>query len=121
MKEEEDVISILLKGNLYFGMAYDLDDKFTAIENKSDRFILRFRDVDRMDVTVYETIVNFVDRVRVNDGSIKFCGVSTELERFLKLNGIYSHIKENDLLMREKRIFNSYEKAFGEIMIDDIV
>ncbi|SHI52756.1 sulfate permease, SulP family [Dethiosulfatibacter aminovorans DSM 17477] len=111
LMEEEDMIAVRIEGNLYFGLAYDLAESLSEIKNKSDNFILRLRDVNSMDITSYNILLEFTQKIHNRGGNIKLSGVSEKMYKFLDKNGYFDHISKDDVFMMEPQIFSSFIKA----------
>lgn len=111
LMEEEDMIAVKIEGNLYFGLAYDLAESFSEIRNKSDNFILRLRNVNSMDITSYNILLEFTNKIHNKGGNIKLCGVNEKMYTFFEKNGYFNYISRDDVFMMEQQIFSSFVKA----------
>ncbi len=115
IKEEENSITILLEGNLYFGLAYDLEEKFSILRTKCNNFILRFRSVNSIDMTTYDIILDFTNKVIDSGGKLKLCGVNNKLYKFLEKNGYFKVLSKDNLFKKEDELYSSFSKALEKI------
>lgn len=118
LMEEEDIIAVKIEGNLYFGLAYDLDESFSKIINKSNNFILRFISVNSMDITAYNILLEFTNKILKKGGNIKLCGVNEKMYHFLDKNGYFNYIPRDDVFMMENQVFSSFVKAMEKTKRD---
>lgn len=112
LTDEENLIVIQLEGNLYFGLAYDLDEKLELLMYKSNIFILNFRRVFEMDLTAYEIIKTFSNQVKENDGYVLMCEVSDKLYEFLEKNDYFKIYDDSLIFKKESQLFASFFKAY---------
>lgn len=118
LMEEEDMIAVKIEGNLYFGLAYDLAESFSEIRNKSDNFILRLSDVNSMDITSYNILLEFTNKIHNKGGNLKLSGVNEKMYDFLEKNGYFNHISRDDVFMMEDQIFSSFVNAIEKTKED---
>jgi len=111
VKEKEDILIIQLEGNLYFGSAYDLENKLDMLEDKSRIFILRMKHVITIDVTSLEVIEDFIKSVKESGGSVIICGVTSGLNSMLINSNLISAIGAENIFMSEEGLFASSNKA----------
>ena len=111
VKDKVDILIIQLEGNLYFGSAYDLEDKLDSLVDKSKVFILRMKYVTSMDLTSLNALKIFIRSVRETGGILIISGVKLELVSMLKNSNLVSDIAEGNLFMSENEIFASSTNA----------
>jgi len=111
IKEKEEIVIIQLEGNLYFGSAYDLENKLNMLADKSRIFILRMKHVITIDVTSLEVIEDFIKSVKESGGSVIICGVTSGLNSMLINSNLISAIGAENVFMSEEELFVSSNKA----------
>ncbi|MDR3602336.1 MAG: SulP family inorganic anion transporter [Desulfosporosinus sp.] len=111
VKGKVDVLIIQLEGNLYFGSAYDLEEKLDSLVNKAKVFILRMKYVSTIDLTSLDALKIFFRTVREAGGILIVSGVRSDLSSMLKASNLVSDIDVNNLFMSENDIFASSTNA----------
>lgn len=111
VKGKADIIIIQLEGNLYFGSAFDLQEKLDSLVNKSQVFILRMKYVASIDLTSLGALKVFARTVRETGGILIISGVSTELSAMFEKANIDADIDVENIFMSENEIFASSTNA----------
>ncbi len=105
---------IHISGEMYFGSSSDLEEKLDKVVREIDpgTCIIRLKGVSVVDISAFEVVENFIDRLRAKDRKVLLCGVGPEMKRFLDRLGITGKIGEENVFMAEDEIFASTAKAF---------
>ena len=109
--EKVDVLIVQLEGSLYFGSAYDLEEKLDSLVNKAKVFILRMKYVTTIDLTSLNALKIFGRTVRETGGILIVSGVKPDLSSMLEKSGLVSDIDVNNIFMAENEIFASSTNA----------
>ncbi|WP_407309168.1 SulP family inorganic anion transporter [Desulfosporosinus sp. SB140] len=78
-----DALIIQLEGHLYFGSAYDLEEKLDGLVEKANVFILEMENVISIDVTSLNAMKVFVKSVQRSGGNVIICGVRSDINSVL--------------------------------------
>ncbi|HEY8908830.1 MAG TPA: SulP family inorganic anion transporter [Desulfosporosinus sp.] len=111
IKDQVDILIVQLEGNLYFGSAFDLQEKLDSLVNKSKVFILRMKYVATIDMTSLEALKIFIRAVREADGILIISGVKSELSEMLEKSNLVSDIDVDNIFMSENEVFASSTNA----------
>lgn len=111
IKEKVDILIIQLEGNLYFGSAFDLQEKLDGLVNKSKVFILKMKYVSTIDITSLEALQVFIRTVREAGGILIISGVKSDLGEMLEKSNLVSDIDVNNIFMSENEVFASSTNA----------
>lgn len=109
------------EGNLYFGLASDLErrlDDFTMGNAKV--YIMRFRNVSAIDVTALEVIRNFA-RNTINDGkAVLFSDINQETYDILDRAGIIKMTGKENIFFKSNDLFFSTKNAIdrANVLLD---
>lgn len=106
-----DILIIQLEGNLYFGSAYDLEEKLNNLSNKSKVFILRMKYVASIDLTSLNALKVFIRTVREAGGILIISGVKEELSSMIKNTNLETDIDADNIFMSENEVFTSSTNA----------
>jgi len=107
VKGKVDVLIIQLEGNLYFGSAYDLEEKLDNLVNKAKVFILRMKYVSTIDLTSLNALKIFIRTVREAGGILIVSGVTPELSLMFKNSNLVEDLDIDNIFMAENEIFAS--------------
>lgn len=110
-QDKVDVLIIQLEGNLYFGSAYDLEERLDSLVQKARVFILRMKYVASIDFTSLNTLKIFVRTVREAGGILIISGVKSDLDSLLKKSNVESDIGIDNIFMSENEVFASSTNA----------
>lgn len=100
------------EGNLYFGLASDLENKLHSFSAGATRaYVLRLRNVSSIDVTALEVIRNFVKSTLKENKIVIFSDVSEQIYTLLERAGIIDLVGEENVFRGAKDMFVSTRKA----------
>ena len=111
VKGKVDILIIQLEGSLYFGSAYDLEERLDSLVEKSKVFILRMKYVSTIDLTALNALKIFIRSVREAGGILIISGVKSDLNSMLKKSNLVSDIEVENIFMSENEIFASSSNA----------
>ena len=105
---------IHLDGDLYFGSAYDLQDKLRQVTDHTDAqvYILRLKRVNVADVSAFEIVENFIEKALARQRHVLLCGVSAPMHRFIDKIGLARKIGADNIFPAEATIYASTNKAY---------
>ncbi|MFW6282310.1 MAG: SulP family inorganic anion transporter [bacterium] len=110
--EKEHFIILNLRGNLHFSSVNNLKTKFDKILDRGHNFVLRLREIERMDLTILRELERFIDKVHDSDGIVILSGVDKPQYDRLKRYGIIDKVKEENVYLSEEKIFSSTKEAY---------
>jgi SulP family sulfate permease len=100
-----------LKGAVHFSAADDLKDQLDDFFEANTDFIIRLRNVRRIDITIIGVLEEFIDRVHENGGEIMLTGVNERLIKIFKKIGLVKKIGEGNIYLPETEYFAATNKA----------
>ena len=115
--ENDNYIIINLAGLIQFNAADDLRKIFNKAFQKNQTFLIRIRDVSKLDLTMVEELKKFVERVQKSDGEVMLSGVSDEIYRVLKNYDLVEEIGKENIFRKKTDIFSSTKKAIKKVKI----
>ena len=111
---EKQVIFLQLEGDLFFAVADELQDRFTAIFNAPVRVvILRLKRTPSVDGTVLSVLDKFVIDMNKRGRHVLLCGVKRELMGVLKAYGLIDRIGRQNVFETGGGVFTSAKQALG--------
>lgn len=105
LTEKVDILIIQLEGSLYFGSAYDLEERLDSLVEKSKVFILRLKYVTNVDLTSLNALKIFMRTVKETGGILIISGVKSDLSSILEKLNLVSDIDAENIFMSEDEIF----------------
>ncbi|MGC7872510.1 SulP family inorganic anion transporter [Desulfosporosinus sp. SYSU MS00001] len=81
--EKTDLLIIQIEGHLYFGSAYDLEQKLDSLVDKANLYVLEMKNVISLDVTSLNALKVFIKSVKRFGGKAMICGVRPEINLLL--------------------------------------
>lgn len=100
-----------IKGVLHFSTADHLRDELKAYFEPETSFIIRLRNVRRVDVTIVKVFMNFIEKVQSNGGLIMFAGVNEETIRLFNQLGLTDLLGKENIYKQEEEYLASTHKA----------
>ncbi|MGM0498928.1 MAG: SulP family inorganic anion transporter [Bacillota bacterium] len=100
-----------LKGAVHFSAADDLKDQLDDFFEPNTDFIIRLRNVRRIDITIIGVLEEFIDRVHENGGEIMLTGVNERLIKIFRKIGLVKKIGEGNIYLPETEYFAATNKA----------
>ncbi|CCU80702.1 Sulfate permease [Halanaerobium saccharolyticum subsp. saccharolyticum DSM 6643] len=100
-----------LKGAVHFSAADDLKDQLDDFFEPNTDFIIRLRNVRRIDITIIGVLEEFIDRVHENDGEIMLTGVNERLLKIFRKIGLAKKVGEGNIYLPETEYFAATNKA----------
>ncbi len=109
---EKKVMFIQLEGDLFFGLADELQDRLAAVANSGVRVvILRLKRTHSVDITVLGALKQFVEQMQSHDGHVILCGLRPELHERLENFGLIHQIGEENIFQTRYGVFASAKAA----------
>ncbi|MGM0379972.1 MAG: SulP family inorganic anion transporter [Bacillota bacterium] len=112
--EKHELRIINLKGIIHFSAADNLNQKFNKIFEPKTDFIIRMRNVTRIDITVIKVLKDFIQKVKKNDGNVMLTGVNNKVYNILEKNGIIEEIGNENIYTQQKEYFASTNEAINK-------
>lgn len=114
--EYEQCIIINLAGDLNFNSADNLKKKLAICFKPGKDFIIRLRELARMDITVIKELDNFISQVNKAGGSVYFSGISKKNYQRLKNYGLIDQLKAENIYFSSERLFAATSKAYYNLL-----
>lgn len=111
--EKHELRIINLKGIIHFSAADNLNQKFNKIFEPKTDFIIRMRNVTRIDITVIKVLKDFIQKVKNNGGNIMLTGINNEVYKILEKNNIIEEIGNENIYTQQKEYFASTNEAIN--------
>ncbi|MGP3779654.1 SulP family inorganic anion transporter [Halanaerobium saccharolyticum] len=100
-----------LKGAVHFSAADDLKEQLEDFFAKDTDFIIRFRNVRRVDITIIGVLEEFIDQVQASGGEVMLTGVNEKILKMFRKIGLSEKVGENNIYLPETEYFAATNKA----------
>lgn len=100
-----------LKGAVHFSAADDLKDQLEEFFEPNTDFIIRLRNVRRIDITIMKILEDFIDLVQENGGEIMLTGVNERLLKMFRKIGLAEKVGDENIYLPETEYFAATNKA----------
>jgi SulP family sulfate permease len=110
-KTDENYIIINISGDLHFISSENLKEKLDNYYRDQKDYILRLRDIERMDITIIREIESFIKKVHSGGNTVFLSGLNSKNYERLKDYGLLNKIKEENLYFSANRLFEATKKA----------
>lgn len=108
----KSVLFLSLEGDLFFGVADELQDRFNEIAKSPVRVVIcRLKRTHLIDATVFGVFEQFIKSMQQRDGQVLFCGVKPSLYRRMKNFGLIRMVGNENVFPTEPGIFSSAKAA----------
>ncbi|HEV2292527.1 MAG TPA: SulP family inorganic anion transporter [Tepidisphaeraceae bacterium] len=109
---ERQVVFLQLEGDLFFGVADELQDRLNALVGSTVRVvILRLKRTHSIDATVLGVLERFVADMKSRQRYVVLCGVKPELMSVLRTYGLIEQIGRDNVFPTGGGIFTSAKLA----------
>jgi len=112
--KEDDYIVINLAGNINFNAATSLKHRLGESYRPNQKFIIRMRNVENIDLTSLKEIEKFIDRVQEHDGAVLFCGLDHNTFKLFQRYGIDKKIGRSNIFLSDDHIFSATKSAIDK-------
>ena len=109
--KENEYIVINLSGNINFNAADNLKEELGESYQDRQKFIIRMRDVENIDLTSLREIERFIDRVQGHEGAVIICGLDDNLEKMFEKYELDDKVGEQNIFAADDHIFSATEAA----------
>ncbi len=109
--KENDYIVINLSGNINFNAADNLKEELDESYQDEQKFIIRMRDVENLDLTSLRELEQFIDKVQGHEGAVIICGMDENLEKMFKKYDLDDKVGEQCMFSADDHIFSATEAA----------
>ncbi len=110
-RENDDYKIIDLSGDLDFSASDNLKEEFNKIYEDDGTFIIRMRNIERIDLTSLKELDKFIERVKESEGKVILTGISKELYEDLKQLNIKEKIGETNIYESKDQMLSSTIRA----------
>jgi SulP family sulfate permease len=100
-----------LKGVVHFSAADDLKKQLEDFFEANTDFIIRFRNVRRVDITIIGVLEEFIDQVQASGGEVMLTGVSERILKMFRKIGLAKKVGEGNIYLPETEYFAATNKA----------
>ena len=100
-----------LKGAVHFSAADDMKEQLDDFFEPETDFIIRLRNVRRIDITIIKVLEDFIDQVTENGGEIMLTGVNERLLKIFRKLGLAEKVGEGNIYLPETEYFAATHKA----------
>jgi len=100
-----------LKGVVHFSAADDLKNQLEEFFEPNTDFIIRFRNVSRIDITIIGVLEEFIDKVQSSGGEVMLTGVSERILKMFRKIGLADKVGEDNIYLPESEYFAATHKA----------
>jgi SulP family sulfate permease len=108
----KDVMMVQLEGNLFFGVADELQDRLSEIERQGVRVVvLRLKRTHSIDATVMGVLEQFVEAMQARGGHVVLCGVKERTLEKLEAYGLVARIGKANVFATTYGVFESAKRA----------
>ncbi len=105
-----------IRGNLHFNSADNFKEKLNICYKNGDTFIIRLREIERMDITIIKELDNFITKVQEADGKVYLSGVNELQYKRLKKYGVIDKIKNKNVFLSKEKLFSATNDAYHDVM-----
>ena len=102
-----------LRGAVHFSAADDLKKQLEDFFEKDTDFIIRMRNVKRLDITIIKVLEEFINKVYENNGEVLLTGVNQHILNELKQIGLVDKIGNENIYLPQKELLASTNKAIS--------
>ncbi|MCC5829550.1 MAG: SulP family inorganic anion transporter [Phycisphaeraceae bacterium] len=114
----ERIIFLQMEGDLFFGVAEDLQDQLHRLVAGGARIIiLRLKRTYSMDATILGVLDRLNGLLRERDGALLMCGVRPEAMRLIDRYGLADRIGRENIFPATEGIFNSAKLAIARARV----
>lgn len=100
-----------LKGAVHFSASENLKEQLDGFFEPDTDFIIRLRNVRRLDITIIRVLDEFIDKVENNGGEVMLTGVNEDILQILRELDIAEKIGESNIYLPETEYFAATNKA----------
>ncbi|MDZ7673067.1 MAG: SulP family inorganic anion transporter [Halanaerobiales bacterium] len=100
-----------LKGAVHFSAAEDLKKQLDDFFEEEADFIIRMRNVKRLDITIIKVLEEFINKVYENNGEVLLTGVNQHILNELQQIGLAHKIGNENIYLPQKELLASTNKA----------
>ncbi len=105
-----------IRGNLHFNCVDNFKEKLSICYRNGDTFIIRLREIERMDITIIKELDNFITKVQEADGKVYLSGVNEVQYKRLEKYGIIDKIKKKNVFISKEKLFSATSDAYHDVM-----
>ncbi|MFP4144774.1 MAG: SulP family inorganic anion transporter, partial [Phycisphaeraceae bacterium] len=112
---EDKVIFLQVEGDLFFGLADELQDRLTDVAHSdAEVVIIRLKRTHSIDATVLSVLEQFVDQMLDKGGHVLLCGIRPHIHRRLQRFGLVDRLGEENVFSASTGGFASAKQALDQ-------
>ncbi len=111
---DEEYTVINLAGNIVFSASDNFKDKLEESFQKQQKFILRMREVENIDMTSLKELEKFIDRVKDSGGLVIVCGLNEEIRELFSRYELDAKVGCENILENDDNLLSSTESAIEQ-------
>lgn len=112
------VMFLQMEGDLFFGVADDLQDELFRLIHKGTRIIiLRLKRTHSMDASILGVLERVHKALRERDGQLLICGVRAEVLEKIERYGLSAKIGQENIFPASSGVFNSAKLAIARAKV----
>ena len=109
---DQQVMFLQLEGDLFFGVADELQDRLTALAHSGLRVvILRLKRTHSIDATVLGVLERFIQQMHQRQAHVLLCGVKPDLMERLESYGLLAKLGKPNVFPAAYGVFTSAKQA----------
>lgn len=109
-KQKARIINI--NGNLHFSTATHLETQLKEYYEPKTNYIIRLRNVNRIDITIVNVFKDFIKRIYKKNGYVVFTGVNNQIYNLFKQLKMIDLIGEENIYQQQSKYLASTKKAY---------
>ena len=111
-RADRDLLFLQLEGDLFFGVADELQEQLSEIERSEVRVVvIRLKRCHSMDATVLHVLEDFVERMNEAGRGVILCGLRPQLAERVRAYGLTEKIGEANVMETRPGVFVSAQEA----------
>jgi SulP family sulfate permease len=115
---DDEILLIQLEGDLFFGVADDLEDRLRAIESGPTRVvIIRLKRTHSIDASILFVLDRFVARMHENKRHVLLCGVPPSVRKAIRGFGLEDRLGVAQLWDASPDTFSTTRMALGRARV----
>ncbi|SDL97785.1 SulP family inorganic anion transporter [Halarsenatibacter silvermanii] len=112
--ENEEYTVINLAGNIVFSASDNFKEKLDVSFQEEQKFVLRMREVESIDLTSLKELEKFIDRVQEHGGVVIVCGLNEEIKKLFENYQLDAKIGDDNVFETHDSLLASTESAIEQ-------
>ena len=111
---DEEYTVINLAGNIVFSASDEFKEKLDVSFQEEQKFVLRMREVESIDLTSLRELERFIDRVQDHGGVVIVCGLNEEIRTLFENYQLDTKIGDENVFETHDSLLASTESAIEQ-------